>query len=591
MVDGRSGRRVDGRAARGGCKGPRVDVQAARGRRAGQQVRNEGAGGAGGAGARDPLPGTVLVEVAVDSCATRGAASGGAASRGAEPGGAELGGTEPLGAEPVVAASEGAEPGVAESEGAESGGAERGSYLSRGGPPGALSRREPLALHEWFARRTRLRSGAVRAGGSAAGGTGAAGAGGAARVGARGTGAGAARVTGAAGLVGARTRCTRAAGAGGAAGIGAGGTGVGAAGFGGARTGGTGTAGDGGAARVGARGTGAGAAGVTGAAGFGGARTEGTGAAGAGGAARVGAGDTGAGGAGPGGAGAVGAGSGDTGRPRSQTPLQPASPLPAPSPYTEQTGGLTERREPVSRPASPLRAVRTGRRVPRPRPPPVPGMHHMALRPSSVPKRVPLPSPPATSMADGPDPESDLARAASPTVPRVLATVVTNPSFESAAASALVTELVDFAAVCRLDYATALVAQSGSACPPSIGGECALGTDVLEDRQEDFESLAAARDYELHSLDIITAFLQGSLHEEIWLRCPPGFTGLRQAPRKWYDRLRTTLAALGFAPSTADPSLFLRTDTSLPPFYVVVYVKDLVFATADTEALALVRTL
>ncbi|CAI7742656.1 unnamed protein product [Closterium sp. NIES-53] len=46
--------------------------------------------------------------------------------------------------------------------------------------------------------------------------------------------------------------------------------------------------------------------------------------------------------------------------------------------------------------------------------------------------------------------------------------------------------------------------------------------------------------------------------------------GLRHAPRKWHDTLRTTLAALGFAPATADPSLFLRTDTSLPPFYVLV---------------------
>ncbi|CAI7775108.1 unnamed protein product, partial [Closterium sp. NIES-53] len=52
----------------------------------------------------------------------------------------------------------------------------------------------------------------------------------------------------------------------------------------------------------------------------------------------------------------------------------------------------------------------------------------------------------------------------------------------------------------------------------------------------------------------------------------------------------TTLAALGFVPSTADPSLFLRTDTSLPPFYVLVYVDDLVFATADTEALTLVKS-
>ncbi|CAI7906235.1 unnamed protein product, partial [Closterium sp. NIES-53] len=52
----------------------------------------------------------------------------------------------------------------------------------------------------------------------------------------------------------------------------------------------------------------------------------------------------------------------------------------------------------------------------------------------------------------------------------------------------------------------------------------------------------------------------------------------------------TTLAALGFAPSTADPSLFLRTDTSLPPFYILVYVDDLVFATADTAGLDHVKS-
>ncbi|CAI7737498.1 unnamed protein product, partial [Closterium sp. NIES-53] len=37
--------------------------------------------------------------------------------------------------------------------------------------------------------------------------------------------------------------------------------------------------------------------------------------------------------------------------------------------------------------------------------------------------------------------------------------------------------------------------------------------------------VAAQRDYELHSLDFSTAFPQGSLHEEIWLRRPTGFTG------------------------------------------------------------------
>ncbi|CAI7885478.1 unnamed protein product [Closterium sp. NIES-54] len=37
--------------------------------------------------------------------------------------------------------------------------------------------------------------------------------------------------------------------------------------------------------------------------------------------------------------------------------------------------------------------------------------------------------------------------------------------------------------------------------------------------------IAAQRGYKLHSLDFSTAFLQGSLHEQIWVRRPPGFTG------------------------------------------------------------------
>ncbi|CAI7771912.1 unnamed protein product, partial [Closterium sp. NIES-54] len=133
------------------------------------------------------------------------------------------------------------------------------------------------------------------------------------------------------------------------------------------------------------------------------------------------------------------------------------------------TDSFTERCEPESRLASPVRAVRTGRRVPHPRPPPVRGTHIVALRPSSVPLRVPLPHPPASSLLAVPDPESDLARAASPTVPRLLASVVTDPSFESTAASALVSELVGFATACHIDYATSLVAQSESDYFPSVG--------------------------------------------------------------------------------------------------------------------------
>ncbi|CAI7815551.1 unnamed protein product [Closterium sp. NIES-53] len=50
-------------------------------------------------------------------------------------------------------------------------------------------------------------------------------------------------------------------------------------------------------------------------------------------------------------------------------------------------------------------------------------------------------------------------------------------------------------------------------------------------------------------------------------------------------------SGVSIAPAgTANLSLFLRTDTTLPPFYVLVYVDDLVFATADTEALAHVKS-
>ncbi|CAI7892847.1 unnamed protein product, partial [Closterium sp. NIES-53] len=349
--------------------------------------------------------------------------------------------------EPGGVESKGVEP-----EGVEPGGAKPRGAASSGGPAGASPRLSPQQLREWLVRRARLLSGAPGAGGAGdagAGDTGVA------------TGAGGTTGTAAAGPGGARTRGAGAAGSGGVGGAGAGDpTEPRAAGAGGSCAGGAGA----------------------------GAGGDGVGGTGAGGATAAGAGtvDPGAGGA------------GGNVRPRpyfvpllqqSQPSLQPTSPLPAPSRYIEQSDGLTERREPAACPVSP---VRTARCTPRSRPPPVPGMHAMALRPSSVPLRLPLPAPPESSLLEVPDPESDRARAASPTVSRLLATADTDPSFESADAAALVAKLLDFAAAYRLDYATTLVVESASASPPSVGGECALGTDVLEDRQEDFECLAAA---------------------------------------------------------------------------------------------------
>ncbi|CAI5975570.1 unnamed protein product [Closterium sp. NIES-65] len=561
-----------------------------------------------------------------------GADSGGAARVGTEPGGTVTGGTEPEGAEPGGAepggtATGGAEPGGAKPRGATSGATDPGGAASGaaepwgtepapagpplvacgGAGPGGSSRREPLSpqeLREWFARRWRRTDGAGAsspAEGAAVAGPGAAGPSGP-------PGAGAAEG------VGAET----------AAVLPGGGPAAGAAGA-------------------------AGGPAVGGAVGAGAAR---------------GAED----------AGAVPAVSGVAARPR---------------PYF-----FPLLQQPASRPPSPVCAARASGRGSRQRPPPVPGTHRMSLRPSTAPLRAPLPSPPESSLPALADLESDSLHAASPTVTRLLATVVTDHSFESNAASALVAELVDFVARCRLDYAASLVAESAAVCPPSVGDPDALdiptprsyveavegpyssqwqaamdvemaswkstGTYVdavpppganivsgmwifrvkrppgsppvfkaryvahgFSQRQgvDYFQTfsptpnmatlrvllhIAAQRDYELHSLDFSIAFSQGSLHEEIWLRRPPGFTGtfppgtqwslrrpvygLRQAPHEWHDTLRTTLAALGFAPSTAGPSLFLRTNTSLLPFYILVYVDDLVFATADTAGLAYVKS-
>ncbi|CAI7749090.1 unnamed protein product [Closterium sp. NIES-54] len=436
------------------------------------------------------------VEVAVDSGAARGAEPVGAGSGGTEPGGAESGGAESRGAEPGGAESGGAEPGGAEPggtepRGVEPGGAESARVASRS----PSSRREllsPQELREWFARRWSRAAGAggppvaPGPGGARNGGNGAIGTGGAAA--AAGVGP---------------TRASGAAGAGATRGVGAG-------------VGPTGASEAAGAGAIGGFGAGDGpVGGIAGA-------TGGTGAVGPAGVGAVGAGGAIGTGAATGGPGAVPVGTGDPAQPRpyfvplleqvlglppslgpapplecpqpvqSQSQFQPVSTVPAPSPYAGPTGGLAERREPASCPASLVRTTRTSRRAPRPRPPAVPGTHQMTQRPSTAPLRVPLPSPPESSLPVLADPASDSLRAASPTVARLLSTVVTDPSFESTAASALVAELVDFAACCRLDYAASLVAESASVCPPSVGGECALSTDVLEDRQEEFQCFDAA---------------------------------------------------------------------------------------------------
>ena len=74
-------------------------------------------------------------------------------------------------------------------------------------------------------------------------------------------------------------------------------------------------------------------------------------------------------------------------------------------------------------------------------------------------------------------------------------------------------------------------------------------------------------------MDVKSAFLNGFIKEEVYVKQPPDFEnpkfpnrvykfqktlyGLKQAPRAWYDRLKTFLLAQGFKMGCVDKTLFL----------------------------------
>ncbi|MCO5554453.1 hypothetical protein L7F22_007983 [Adiantum nelumboides] len=86
-------------------------------------------------------------------------------------------------------------------------------------------------------------------------------------------------------------------------------------------------------------------------------------------------------------------------------------------------------------------------------------------------------------------------------------------------------------------------------------------------------ALAAHKDWNVHQLDIKTAFINGDLHEEVYVLQPPGFVkkgaenkvcrlhkalyGLKQAPRAWYQKIHAYLISLGFQNSPTESTLYV----------------------------------
>ena len=85
---------------------------------------------------------------------------------------------------------------------------------------------------------------------------------------------------------------------------------------------------------------------------------------------------------------------------------------------------------------------------------------------------------------------------------------------------------------------------------------------------------AAANNFEIHQVDVKSAFLNGKLEESIYMHQPKGFVAkgkedwvwqlcqtlyrLQQSGRIWYQKLRDALLELGFKPSAANPCVFIR---------------------------------
>jgi hypothetical protein len=102
---------------------------------------------------------------------------------------------------------------------------------------------------------------------------------------------------------------------------------------------------------------------------------------------------------------------------------------------------------------------------------------------------------------------------------------------------------------------------------------------------------------ELHQIDIVGAYLQGDLEEEIYMSLPDGLKvkgkegwslrlrkplyGLKQAGRQWKEKLDEMMGRLGFVKSEADECLYILCKDGQVTLLVLVYVDDAALASQE----------
>ncbi|KAH9751651.1 Integrase catalytic domain-containing protein [Citrus sinensis] len=107
---------------------------------------------------------------------------------------------------------------------------------------------------------------------------------------------------------------------------------------------------------------------------------------------------------------------------------------------------------------------------------------------------------------------------------------------------------------------------------------------------------ACHKDFILYQMDVKSAFLNGYILEEVYVKQPPGFEnekfpnhvykllkalyGLKQAPRAWYDRLKNFLLENDFSIGKADTTLFVK-HKNQDILIVQIYVDDIIFCSTN----------
>jgi hypothetical protein len=111
-------------------------------------------------------------------------------------------------------------------------------------------------------------------------------------------------------------------------------------------------------------------------------------------------------------------------------------------------------------------------------------------------------------------------------------------------------------------------------------------------------ALAAHEGWEVHHMDVKSAFLNGVIEEEVYVQQPPGFSttgsenkvlrlhkalyGLRQAPRAWNAKFDSTMGSLGFQRSSSEHGVYTRSRRG-GRLIVGVYVDDLIITGTSKE--------